>query len=113
MAAMVLFARRVAHLTDVVEIEHPDDDTRAYAVKGELFFASSNDLVDQFDYVGAPDNVVIDMSEAHIWDASSVASLDAITEKYASKGKTVTLIGMNEHSAQRHAHISELLAGAH
>jgi SulP family sulfate permease len=36
-----------------------------------------------------------------------------IIEKYASKGKTVTLVGMNDHSAQRHAHISELLAGAH
>ena len=50
---------------------------------GELFFASSNDLVYQFDYAGDPDHVVIDMSAAHIWDASSVAALDAITTKYA------------------------------
>lgn len=34
--AMVLFARRVAHLTEVVEIAHPDDDTRVYAVRGTL-----------------------------------------------------------------------------
>lgn len=38
----MLFARWVAHLTDVVEIAHPDDNTRPYAVTGELFFASSN-----------------------------------------------------------------------
>lgn len=113
LAAMVLFARRVAHVTDVVDIAHPDDDTRVYAVKGELFFASSNDLIYQFDYTSDPTNIVIDMSGAHIWDASSVATLDAITNKYESKGKNVTLVGMNETSAQRHAHLSPLLAGTH
>ncbi len=113
LAEMVLFARRVAHVTDVVDVAHPDDDTRVYAVKGELFFASSNDLFYQFDYISDPDNIVIDMSGAHIWDASSVATLDAITSKYESKGKNVTVVGMNEASAERHAHLSPLLAGTH
>ncbi|MBX7432221.1 SulP family inorganic anion transporter [Mycobacterium sp. Y57] len=113
LAAMVLFARRVAHFTDVVAVDDTDPDTRVYAVKGELFFASSNDLVYQFDYVGDPANVVIDMSEAHIWDASTVATLDAITTRYAAKGKTVTIIGMNDSSAERHARLSGQLTGAH
>jgi sulfate permease, SulP family len=113
LAAMVLFARRVAHLTDVVAVGAPDDLTRIYAVKGELFFASSNDLVYQFDYAGDPDNIVIDMSEAHIWDASTVATLDAITTKYAAKGKTVTIIGMNDNSAARHRRLSGRRAAAH
>ena len=88
-------------------------DTRVYAVRGELFFASSNDLVYQFDYVGDPANIVIDMSDAHIWDASTVATLDAITTKYAAKGKSVTIIGMNDNSAERHARLSGQLSGAH
>jgi len=113
LTAMVLFARRVAHLTEVTTVGQPDPDTRVYAVRGELFFASSNDLVYQFDYVGDPDNIVIDMSQAHIWDASTVATLDAITTKYAAKGKTVRIIGMNDNSAQRHARLSGQLTGAH
>ena len=113
LAAMVLFARRVAHFTDVEAGDGTDADTRVYVVKGELFFASSNDLVYQFDYVGDPRNVVIDMSQAHIWDASTVATLDAITTKYAAKGKNVTIIGMNDSSAERHARLSGRLAGAH
>ena len=125
LAAMVLFARRVAHFTEVVALDPaPDDapadaaaetagDTRVYAVRGELFFASSNDLVYQFDYVGDPANIVIDMSDAHIWDASTVATLDAITTKYAAKGKSVTIIGMNDNSAERHARLSGQLSGAH
>ncbi len=121
LAAMVLFARRVAHFTEVVALDPaPADapaetaaDTRVYAVRGELFFASSNDLVYQFDYVGDPANIVIDMSDAHIWDASTVATLDAITTKYAAKGKSVTIIGMNDNSAERHARLSGQLSGAH
>jgi sulfate permease, SulP family len=101
------FVRNVAHFTEVVDVDHPDADTRVYAVVGELFFASSNDLVYQFDYTGDPTNVIIDMSGSHIWDVSSVATLDAITTKYAEKGKTATIIGMNDASARRH----ELLAG--
>ncbi|MBY4127210.1 SulP family inorganic anion transporter [Rhodococcus fascians] len=111
--AMVLFARRVAHLTEVVDVAHPDENTRVYAVKGELFFASSNDLIYQFDYVGDPKNVVIDMSESHIWDASTVATLDAITTKYAAKGKTVEIVGLNAPSTERHDRLSGNLGGEH
>ncbi|WP_368680587.1 SulP family inorganic anion transporter (plasmid) [Rhodococcus opacus] len=111
--AMVLFARRVAHLTEVVDVAHPDEDTRAYAVHGELFFASSNDLIYQFDYVGDPKNVVIDLSDSHIWDASTVAALDAITTKYAAKGKTATVVGLNMDSSERHVRLSGQMGAGH
>lgn len=113
LTAMVAFAHRVAHFTDVVPVHETDDDTRVYKVRGELFFASSNDLIYQFDYLGDPPNIVIDMSEAHIWDASTVATLDAITTKYAGKGKNVEIIGLNQASEQRHERLSGHLAGAH
>jgi SulP family sulfate permease len=106
LTAMVMFARRVAHFTEVAVLEHPDPDTIVYAVTGELFFASSNDLVYQFDYAHDPLNVVLDMSASHIWDASTVATLDAITTKYSRYGKTVTIVGMNEASAQRHQRLA-------
>jgi SulP family sulfate permease len=111
--AMVLFARRVAHLTEVKDVAVLDEDTQVYAVTGELFFATSNDLYTQFDYVGAPRNVIIDLSEAHVWDASSVAALDAITHKFAAKGKDVKIIGLNESSAAIHDRLTGRLAGAH
>ncbi len=113
LVAMVLFARRVAHFTTVNEVAHPDDDTKVYAVTGELFFASSNDLVYQFDYRGDPTNVVIDLTESHIWDASTVASLDAVTTKYARYGKTVRIVGLNASSAQRHERLAGKLGGGH
>ena len=37
-----------------------------------------------FDYTGDPDRIVVDLSGAHIWDAFSVAALDALNTKYAT-----------------------------
>lgn len=104
--AMVVFARRVAHLAQVTAVTDPDHATVVYRVTGELFFASSNDLVGQFDYTTDPDKVVIDLSAAHIWDASSVAALDAIETKYAQRGKSVRITGLNEPSAYLHGKLS-------
>ncbi|SFC34544.1 SulP family inorganic anion transporter [Streptomyces aidingensis] len=111
--AMVVFARQVAHLAQVTGVVDPDGNQVVYAVTGELFFASSNDLVYQFDYTGDPDEVVIDLSDAHIWDASSVAALDAIETKYAARGKKVTVIGLNKPSADMHRKLTGQLTGTH
>jgi len=91
--AMVLFARRVAHFQTVTRTV--TDAAAHYAVEGELFWASSNDLTTQFSYTDDPAHVVIDLSRSHIWDASTVAALDAIETKYARLGKTVELRGLN------------------
>jgi sulfate permease, SulP family len=112
LVAMTLFARRVAHLTETHRelVEETDGTvTAVYRVTGELFFASSNDLYTQFEYADDPDRVVIDLSQSHIWDASTVAALDAITTKYERKGKTVDIIGLNDSSAERHGRLTGAL----
>ena len=101
--AMIFFARRVAHFTEVIVIDHPDDNTCVYAVRGVLFFASSNYLYTQFDYVNDPENIIIDLSQAQIYDSSTVAALDAIVMKYQNKGKKVSITGINEPSARWNA----------
>ena len=106
LTAMMLFARRVAHLVEVTSVVDPDGTEVVYAVHGALFFASSNDLVSQFDYAHDPDRVVIDLSASHVWDASSVAALDAVTHKYALRGKTVEILGLNEASEHMHERLS-------
>ncbi|MBD3551592.1 SulP family inorganic anion transporter [Streptomyces sp. SP18CM02] len=111
--AMVVFARRVARFADVTSVTGPDGATVVHRVTGELFFASSNDLVGRFDYANDPDHVVIDLSAAHIWDASSVAALDAIGAKYARRGKTVEITGLNDPSARLHGRLSGELAAEH
>ncbi|GAA1653638.1 SulP family inorganic anion transporter [Microbacterium flavum] len=114
-AAMILFARRVAHFTTVTREVIADDlgDIARYTVDGELFFASSNDLTTQFAYTHDPARVVIDMSHSHVWDASTVAALDAIHTKYAHLGTVVTIEGMNEATSRFHQRLSGELGAAH
>jgi len=105
--ASVLFARRVAHLVNVQRIEPTaDEQSVTYHVTGELFFASSNDLTTQFDYVADPVEVIIDMSQSHIWDASTVAALDSVVTKYERYGKSVQIVGLNTSSAAMHDRLS-------
>ncbi|MFF6879697.1 MULTISPECIES: SulP family inorganic anion transporter [unclassified Streptomyces] len=111
--AMVVFAKRVAHLAEVTAVTGPDGSTVVYRVTGALFFASSNDLVGQFAYATDPKKVVIDLSAAHIWDASSVAALDGIEAKYAQRGKTVEITGLNDASADLHGKLTGELAASH
>lgn len=102
--ASVLFVRRVAHVVAVTRTV--DADAAHYVVDGELFFASSNDLTTQFEYAADPDRIVIDLSRSHVWDASTVAALDAIETKYAQHGKSVELVGLNEASGTFHGRLS-------
>jgi len=114
-AAMIVFARRVAHFATVERTVDLDADvpTAYYRVSGELFFASSNDLTTQFEYADDPARVVIDLSGSHVWDASTVAALDGITTKYEHHGKQVVIEGMNESSARMHGRLAGNLGGGH
>jgi len=113
LTACVLFARRVARLATMTSELSEDGGTRTYHVHGALFFASSNDLVYQFAYATDPDHVVIDLTHAHVWDASTVASLDAVTFKYERRGKTVEFIGLNRQSREFRDRLDGLLRASH
>ncbi|MFV0427709.1 MAG: SulP family inorganic anion transporter [Beutenbergiaceae bacterium] len=103
-AAALLFVRRVAHFVSVTRTT--EDGAVRYVVTGELFFASSNDLTTLFEYTADPDSVVIDMAASHVWDASTVAALDAVQTKYERLGKSVELVGMNAVTSQLHHRLS-------
>ena len=113
LVAMVLFARRVAHFTEVVDVAHPDEDTRVYAVIGELFFASSNDLVYQFDYVGDPRTSSSTCPAPTSGTPPPSPPWTRSQTKYAAKGKHVTIVGMNDASAERHERLAGHLGGGH
>ncbi|MFJ5698494.1 SulP family inorganic anion transporter [Arthrobacter sp. NPDC093139] len=115
LVAMVLFARRVAHFVTVERTVKTinGQETATYTVDGELFFASSNDLYTQFEYALDPGHVIIDMRASHLWDASTIAALDAITEKYRHHGKDVEIVGLNDASAQMRARLGGKLGASH
>ncbi|KJL23778.1 MULTISPECIES: SulP family inorganic anion transporter [Microbacterium] len=113
--AAIMFVRRVAHLVDVTrEVSDRDGAQVAhYTVEGQLLFASSNDLTTMFEYTEDPERVVIDLTRSHVWDASTVAALDAIETKYEHHGKTVEFVGMNDYTNAFHARLTGGLGNGH
>jgi SulP family sulfate permease len=104
--ATVLFARHVAHVIRTTRNVSANGRSVRYEVHGPLFFGSSNDLVDRFEYAADPHTVVIDFSQSQIWDASTVAALDAIEAKYRQHDVAVQFTGLDERSRAFHARLS-------
>ncbi|WIG99228.1 SulP family inorganic anion transporter [Myxococcus sp. SDU36] len=94
----VLFARTVAKLVEV-ESRLGADGRRVYTVSGELFFVSVDDFVAAFDFKEAVGQVALDLTHAHIWDASAVSAIDRIVLKFRANGVQVELLGLNEASS--------------
>ena len=105
--SMVLFTRKAAMQADVTSVLDPEGGTRVYSVTGEVFFASTNELVDRFDYAEQGlTKVVIDMSGSHVWDSSAVAALDQVSEHFRRRDIQVEIVGLNEPSAHLHEELS-------
>jgi SulP family sulfate permease len=109
----IFFARRVAHVVEVTDVVDPDRNVRIYHVTGELFFASTNELVHSFDYDEETPNVVIDLSDAHVWDSSAVAVLDTIVAKFERHGTHAEISGLNVASTALHERLSGHLVSGH
>jgi sulfate permease, SulP family len=104
--AIVLFARRVAHVVCIERTLSEDGAAVRYAVHGPLFFGSSNDLVERFAYTTDPEEITVDLTHSQIWDASSVAALDALETKYRSLGRAITLTGLDPRSLAFHGRLT-------
>jgi SulP family sulfate permease len=76
-----------------------DGQSLTYYVTGQVFFASSNSLVDAIDYQDVPPAVTIDVSGAHFWDVTAIGALDDIVHKLRRHGARVEVAGLNEASA--------------
>jgi sulfate permease, SulP family len=109
----IFFARRVAHLVEVTDVVDPDGNVRIYHVTGELFFASTNELVHSFDYLEDTPHVIIDLTDAHVWDSSAVAVLDTIVAKFERHGTDAQITGLNPQSTEIHDRLSGHLASSH
>ena len=95
----LLFARKVADVADMVSTLSDDGRTRTHAVKGNLFFVTVTGFLDRFDFQEDVDRVVLDLSRAHVWDASAVGAIDKAVLRYRRRGVEMEVVGMNRHTS--------------
>src|SRR5690606_2759084 len=70
-------------------------DATHYQVEGQLFFASVEDFLEKFDYDLENEKVVIDFTDAHIWDDSGVGAVDRVVLKFRESGNRVEITGLD------------------
>ena len=92
--ATLFFANRIGRFM-VVKVAQNTPDTRIYHVIGQVFFASAEQFIESFDFKEVVDEVTIDLTQAHFWDITAVASLDKVVMKYRREGAIVNVIGMS------------------
>ena len=68
LTSALFFARKVAQLVSVKSELTEDGQQRNYTVLGQVFFASAEQFAAGFDFKELIDKVVIDVSQAHLWD---------------------------------------------
>ena len=93
------FARKIAKLISVNSSLDEVEKRRTYVVVGQLFFVSTEDFLQRFDFGEQLDGVVLDLTHAHLWDGTAVDAIDKIVLKFRKRGVPVTIEGLNEDSA--------------
>ena len=94
----IFFAWKISQIFRVTSEVSEDGTHRTYLIEGQLFFASAEAFTSSFDFKEALERVVIDVSQAHIWDISSVTALDMVVLKFRREGADVEIVGLNEAS---------------
>jgi sulfate permease, SulP family len=94
----LFFARKVSRLLAVESELSADGNQRIYKVYGQAFFASADQFIAGFDFKEVLDSVIIDVTQAHLWDLTAVGALDKVVLKFRREGTSVELVGMNEAS---------------
>jgi sulfate permease, SulP family len=95
----LLFARKVADVAFMEDTLSADGRTRTYTVNGDLFFVTVTGFLAHFDFQEDVERVVLDLSEAHVWDASAVAAIDKAMLKFRGRGVHAEVVGLNRASA--------------
>lgn len=95
----VFFAQKVGQILLVRSAAENEGRIRRYQITGQVFFASADRFVDQFDFREVIDTVVVDVSKAHFWDITAISALDKVVMKFRREGTNVEVVGLNEASA--------------
>jgi len=95
----VFFTEKARRILTVSSTLDAATQARHYVVRGQVFFASSEAFVAEFDFREPIQAVRLDLSHAHFWDITAIEALDRIVHKFRRNGIAVDISGLNRASA--------------
>ncbi len=91
----VLFVAKISKINLYQKVE---GSNLLVNVEGPLFFASVESFVNAFDFTADAKSVVINFSNAKVWDDSAVGAIDKVVMKYREHGTNVAIEGLDSTS---------------
>ena len=91
-----IFSWKVAQIKAVKSFD--TGGAKRYKISGQLFFGSSANFVELFNYVEDPETVVIDFHDAHVWDHAAMTAISKVVARYGKLDKHVAIFGLNQES---------------
>ncbi len=88
-SALVFAWRASKRVTVSTEINKSGQ--KIYHLRGPLFFGSSANFQDMFSPKDDPNDVVVDFMKSRVWDHSGLQAIEALTERYSKRDKTIHL----------------------
>ncbi|MDO4281525.1 MAG: SulP family inorganic anion transporter [Peptococcaceae bacterium] len=70
-----------------------------YRVEGAIFFASTETLLQHFDFHNQVDYIILDFSDAHLWDESAATALHKAVARFENNSNRVYVKGLDPDSA--------------
>ena len=102
----VFFAGKISKKVEVTVEETEESIT--YTCSGQLFFASTSELLKEFDFVNANGKkITVDMKELELWDESSVDTVDKIISRFKEKDSEVEFINISDKNMKLLPKVSE------
>lgn len=91
-----------AKISKIIVEKKVSDDTlqNIYSIQGQLFFASVQDFTNEFEDVKEGSRLIIDFTEARIWDDSGAGAIDRLVAKLNQKHVDFEVIGLDASSAR-------------
>ncbi|WP_124068882.1 SulP family inorganic anion transporter [Filibacter tadaridae] len=93
----VFFTAKISKI-EVKKKVFPDSLQNIYTIHGQLFFASVQDFTKEFDDVQIGSRIIIDFTEARIWDDSGAGAIDRLIAKLTQKQVDFELTGLDASS---------------
>jgi SulP family sulfate permease len=91
----VLFVSRIS---TIKVLKREENQQITFEVEGQLFFASVEGFLENFDFATENKSVILDFANAHIWDGSAVGAIDKVVLKYRNNNNSVTIRNLNQAS---------------
>jgi SulP family sulfate permease len=88
------FAWKHASIFSRTHIEK--DGSKIYDFDGVLFFASTTDFHQSFDFKNDPQKVVLDFKDARVMDSSGAKAIDLVTKTYKKMNKALVIRHLSE-----------------